>query len=358
MDCAPGQHCFSGLCRVDDPATGHPVGSPALVRLSAVDGSPLSDGPSYLEDVPPTWALATAGPSDDAWLAALADTDGPAWVELWRSRFTSSGATLALAEQPAPGLAGGRILDLRAAHDRANLYVVVSGSGGSGIGAQAIIAPISAGTLRIWGLSEGWRSEGAGFVARAEGDRPDPVAATVAWTSPAQVELTSATGDNLATWDLPAPSPYLPVAAAPPSSPGELRYLFAGRSDDVSVGSRMWTELRDGRDLHHISGVDLDDLETLVDHAEPRALERSGDGFVLAWSAQRVLDGEPRAACLYLTRLDAAGSPTGTAARVDPGGEAILPGIDQVRLVEAPEGTFVSWQHGAELWVARVEWSS
>jgi hypothetical protein len=342
---------------MEDPAT-RSLGPPALVRLSAADGSPLTDGPTHLDDIAPTWAVGTAGPSDDSWLAALADAGGADRFELWRSRLTSSGATLDLVEQPAPGLEVRRILNLQAAHDRANLYVVVSGTGSSGMQAQAIVAPLSTGILTIWPLSEGWSDDGAGFVAWAEGDRGDGIADTVAWTSPAQVVLTSATGDNLATWDLPTPSPYLPVAAAPMPSPGELRYVFAGRSDDVPVGSRMWTEIRDGRDLHHISGVVLDDLETLVDHPEPRALERSGDGFVLAWAARRVLDGAPRASCLYLTGLDAAGSPTGTTIRVDPGGEAILPGIDQVRLVEAPEGTFVSWQHGAELWVARVEWSS
>jgi len=219
-----------------------------------------------------------------------------------------------------------------------------------------VTLPLAAGMTRVHRMYEDAAARGEGFVAWGQGDRGTD---GVVWTQPVRVELRTSADADLAGLDLRARSEFVPVAASPETGPGVHDWLIAGRSETATFGVRMWIEQRAQGDLAPVWGMYLD-LESRVDHPEPRALERVGDQLVLAWAAYRNFGGSaPVPSCLYLTPLDGTGAPSGTTIRVDPGvGSAHLPGIEHVRVVAGTDGLYLLWRQDPELWVARIDWSS
>jgi hypothetical protein len=339
------------------PRPSSPTGEPRLVRLAADSGEPLLDGPPLI----PEYAFGTALALDGQQLVGAVDMSEPTMdLNLLFARLESSGTISGEVVTRPIVLDGVPVIDLRARTDASWIYLTTKGYNGAGWVLDATTFPHSMRFAETRRLYEGSGESGAAFVAWDDGDDGDGVADTVAWTDPDGVELFTADGTSLAAWTLPTRSPFLAVAAGPAPGPSSRPYVFAGRSDDASVGIRMWIEVRRSSDLAFVSGTYLEHLESLVRRPEPRALARVGEQLVLAWAAERTFGGsEPVASCLYLTPLAASGAPAGGTMRVDPGvADAHLPGIEHVRLVVGPDGIYLLWRQDPELWVARVDSSS
>jgi hypothetical protein len=264
-----------------------------------------------------------------------------------------------------PRFGAGEIHDLRLAvwgqrvWDVELAFLALEGSTASGDWAVYGARETLDGPRSNWTLATGPEDAGEAFVAL--GPRWDEVVdaslPVVAWTFPDGIEVRRLDASAVASASFRARASRAPVTGLG-NGDGTFDFLVAGRSESAAAGIGMWVERRAAADLSIVGGSDaLAAWEGRVDRPEPQALERGVVGAVLAWSAQRTVEGSRRApACLYVTPLDLSGAPAGATIRVD-GGEPEdgTSEIDEVRMVVDGSAAWLLWRRGTTARIARVD---